>query len=125
MVATMAASSKIPNAGARAKKPSTPDAVSGGVPPASIGHHDHSFTLQAVMEMQKQLGGLVEAVNSLKVASEKSAASVDATNDKVSALSHKIYAAGVVLAIVVAVGAFFANKAWDLMIQLVAPVTGS
>ena len=114
-----------------ATEPLTPPYIQ---PPLHSGA-DHSFTLQAIMEMHKQIGSLTEAVNALKHAGEKSACRIEAAEDKitqkvesladkVSGLSHKIYAAGVVIAIFVAIGAFLVSKAWDLIAATAAPTLG-
>ena len=63
---------------------------------------DYSFTLQAIMEMQKAVGGLTEAVNTLKTLAEKQ-------GERLDKISHRIYAAGVILTIAVPVIAFLAN----------------
>jgi len=63
---------------------------------------DYSFTLQAVMELQKTIGGLTEAVNTLKTQSEKQ-------GTKLESISQRVYAATVVVMIAVPVIAFLAN----------------
>lgn len=63
------------------------------------------------------MGQLTEAVRSLQGAIEKQGTRLDKFEEKLSGVTHKIYAAGVVLAILVVVGGFIVNKAWDLMVQ--------
>ncbi len=63
---------------------------------------DYSFTLQAIMEMQKTIGGLNEAVGTLKSLTEKQ-------GDKLDKISHRIYAATVVITIALPILAFLAN----------------
>lgn len=63
---------------------------------------DYSLTLQAVMELQKTVGGLTEAVNGLKDRVEKQ-------GEKLERISHRVYAAGVVITILVPILAFLAN----------------
>lgn len=89
---------------------------------------DHSFTLQAIMELQRSTGELRSSVQSLKESIEKLDSNIerslqrvdsrmDRFDEKVSGVTHKIYAAGVVLLILLAVGGFIVNKAWDLMAE--------
>lgn len=54
---------------------------------------DHSFTLQSMMEMQKVLGQLTQAVTTLTEESKKSSTKLDE-------ISHKIYAAQVTIKVV-------------------------
>ena len=86
-------------------------------PPGSYPMADYSFTLQAVMDLQKTVGQLTEAVNSLKNTIEKQDSRFNRIEEKLSGVTHKLYAAGVVLAILLALGGFIVNKAWDLMVQ--------
>lgn len=72
------------------------------------------------MELQRSTGELTATVKSLKDAVEKLESKVDKVEDKVSSVTHKIYAAGVVLGILVVVGGFIVNKAWDLMASQLA-----
>lgn len=97
----------------------------------AMGQHiggDHSFTLQAIMELQRSTGELRSSVQSLKESIEKLDANIersqqrmegriDRFDEKISGVTHKIYAAGVVLVILLAVGGFIVNKAWDLMAE--------
>lgn len=83
------------------------DFASRGEGSLSYSRGDHSFTLQAVMEMQKTLGKLEHAVN-LLVESEA------ATKAKVSRIEKIIYAAGVVLLIFLTVSGWMISTAKDL-----------
>lgn len=82
-------------------------------PYASPGH---DFTLQAIMELQKSNGQLTEAVNSLKTSIDKQDSKLDKLEIKMSGVTHKIYAATIVLAICLVVGGFLVNKLWDLTV---------
>ena len=85
-------------------------AQAGSTPPTEIPEAtpprypmaDYSFTLQAIMELQRSVGGLVEAVNALKSRTEKQAEILDK-------ISHRIYAASVVIAIALPILAFLTN----------------
>ncbi|MHB8173089.1 MAG: hypothetical protein ACYDFU_01335 [Nitrospirota bacterium] len=89
-------------------KPGNTRDVDGAVPsqhpqttPAAYPSFDHSFTLQAVMEMQKALGKLEQAVTTLTEETRTS-------KETLGKVSHKVYAAqvtvGVIGSIIAAVG---------------------
>jgi len=63
------------------------------------------------MQMQQSIGELKATVNHLNNASEKHGTKLDR-------ISHIIFAAGVVLAIVLAIGGFLLNKIWDGVFML-------
>lgn len=65
--------------------------------PQAYPPSDHSFTLQSIMEMQKSLGQLTQAVTTLTEESKKSSIKLDE-------ISHKIYAAEVVGGLLVLIG---------------------
>ncbi|MDR6984513.1 hypothetical protein J2X32_003157 [Rheinheimera pacifica] len=96
---------------------STPDSVADreGVTPSHMHGGEHSFTIQMIFELQKSMGQLLAKVDALNTNSEKQQDKLDKIEEKLSTVTHKIYAAGVVLAILVVVGGFFVNKAWDMM----------
>lgn len=75
------------------------------------------------MEVKGSIGELNGTVKSLNSSVEKLASKVDKMEDKLSGVTHKIYAAGVVLAIALVVGGFIVNKAWDLMATQIARQT--
>ena len=87
--------------------------------PQSQGHgsSDHSFTLQAIMDLQKSNGQLTESVNSLKTSIESSNTKLNKIEDCVSGIEKKVYAAGVVIIIFLAFGGFLINKVADVYIQ--------
>ena len=60
--------------------------------PPTYPSSDYSFTLQTVMEMQKTLGQLTQAVTTLTDESRKRGETLDK-------ISHKVYAAQVVITI--------------------------
>jgi len=74
---------------------------------------DHSFTLQAIMELQKSTGELKECVKSLTKSLDRQESKLDEIGQTVNGINMKVYAAGVVLTIVVGIGAFVVNKAID------------
>ena len=101
----------------RSKVATTPDISEFKTTPQSFVTSEYSFLLQMVMELQKSTGQLTEAVNSLKLAIENQNSRYNRIEEKLSGVTHKIYAAGVVLAILLVVGGWFFNKAWDLMVK--------
>lgn len=78
---------------------------------------DHSFTLQAIMELQRSAGEITQALRSLEKTVGKFDTRLDGAEAKLSGVTHKIYAAGAVLTILVGVGAFIVDKAWDVMVK--------
>jgi hypothetical protein len=68
---------------------------------------DDSFTLQAVMDMQKTLGGVAKQIDSLD-------ARVSKMSDEVSKHGKWIFAANVVLLIALGLIGFFAKVLWDI-----------
>ena len=85
--------------------------------PPIYQNHDHSFTLQTVMEMQKSVGQLTEAVCALRSSIDKQSNRMEKLEDKLSDVTHKLYAAGVILVALLAFGGFIVDKAWDLMVD--------
>ncbi len=100
------------------------DVDDSGVPPVqdqrSTSMVDHSFTLQAIMEVQKTLGNLDGKLGAVADRLDKLENRVSSLDDKLSGVTHKLYAAGVVLAIALAVGGFLLNKSWDRALDLLA-----
>lgn len=70
---------------------------------------EYIYTLEIVMGMQRTLGKMEQAINTLTEDSRE-------TRKKVNQLSHIIYAASVVVSIFVAVFIFVANKLADAVI---------
>jgi len=87
--------------------------------PPSYAGSDYSFTLQAVMEMQKTIGQLTQAVTTLTDQQKSQATKLDK-------ISHQVYAALVVILLIGALLTFFAKTANDLLthrIEAAAPIT--
>jgi hypothetical protein len=85
----------------------TPEAYPTTAPQLPSG--DYSYILEIVMGMQRTLGKIEQAVDTLTTDSRENIR-------KVSRLSHIIYAAGVVVLIAVAIFSFTANKLADALI---------
>ncbi|MBU4233509.1 MAG: hypothetical protein KJ822_17770 [Proteobacteria bacterium] len=62
-------------------------------PPQEYVLPEHSFTLQAIMEIQKSIGKLTQAVETLTEDSKKNGVKLDD-------ISHKVYAAQVTIKVV-------------------------
>lgn len=93
---------------------------------------DHSFTLQAIMEMQKTVGKLEGTIVALQTSVAEAAeiqrrscegieGELKAVKEKLSGVTHKLYAAGVVLAIAGVIGGWVINKSWDLISAVATP----
>lgn len=72
---------------------------------------DYSFTLQAVLELQKAVGQLQEAVGTLKEQGKQH-------SEKLEKISLRIYAASAVLIVLGGIISFLLNKGVDLLVQL-------
>lgn len=72
------------------------------------------------MELQKSSGQLTSVVKSLKESIEKQDNKLTKIEDCVTGVIQKIYAAGVVLTILVVIGSCIVNKSWDMMISQVS-----
>ena len=79
--------------------------------PQRYAGSDYSFTLQAVLELQKSVGQLQEAVSTIKE-------QIKHQGEKLDKLNLRIYAAGTVLVVLGAILSFLLNKGVDLLIQL-------
>ncbi len=71
-------------------------------PPAQFLLSDYSFTLQTIMELQKAVGALTQAVTTLTNEVAEQGRLLDR-------ISHRVYAAGVVLAVAAPIIIFLAN----------------
>jgi len=82
------------------------------VPPSSP-MIDHSFTLQAVMEMQRSIGQLTEAINQLG----RSVGTLDnrtkSVEEEVSKVNTKLAIAAAILALLLVAGGYVIDKVWD------------
>lgn len=88
------------------EEPSPPQVAPPAIPSFS---HDHSFTLQAIMELQKSVGEMNANLQNIK-------ASVDGTKSKVDDLvgwKNKILGGAAVFGAVIAALAFILGKASD------------
>lgn len=77
----------------------------------AFGREEHSFTLQAVMEIQKAVGQLTARIDEL-------VKKADRQGDKLDSISHQIYAAWAILIVFGIIGGFLVNHLWDPMTKL-------
>lgn len=87
----------------------TPEAVARPSTPTAYGMGDHSFTLQAIMEMQKSLGEMKASLDGMK-------SSIDSVKSKVDDLvnwKHKILGGVAVIAVVATLLGFLISKFSD------------
>jgi hypothetical protein len=70
---------------------------------------DRGYIAEQLSQIQHTLGGLREAVDGLKTSSRTH-------GEKLERINKIIFAAGVVLIIVLSVGGFILNKIWDALI---------
>ena len=93
-----------------AKRPSpssdTPPKEFPEVPPSYGRSVGDMHLVESMMQIQNSIGQLTASVEHLKTAS-------DTQSRKLDKISHNVFAAGVVITIVVAIGGFFLNKVWD------------
>ena len=85
-------------------------------PSTAYGAKDHSFTLQAIMELQKSMGELSATVNGMK-------STLDGVKTKVDTLvawKHAIVGGAVTLGVVIGMAVFLITKASDY-VTLKAP----
>lgn len=106
-------------------------------PPPSItnppftGHHDHSFTLQMIMELKGSVGELKSSISALKESVDKSCERIERQVDridsriegaegKISSHGTTLKIAGVLLTVALVVGGFFINTAKDILLARLA-----
>jgi hypothetical protein len=81
-----------------------------------------TWMAECLMQLQNSIGKMESSFGHLKESPESNFKRLQDSTDKQSAkvdrLSHIIYAAAAVLALLVAVGSFLVNKAWDPLIAV-------
>lgn len=83
-------------------------------PPEQVSHAE-ALTLQTLMEIKESIGELKADIKSANEKISSLETKVDKIETCISTVTHKMYAAGVVLAIVLAIGGFVASKSWDIV----------
>ena len=87
-----------------------PGYVPEGPPPPYLHPDQHSFMLQTIGEMRESVGGLKQAVDTLTEQSREQAKKLDT-------VSHRMYAAGVVIAILLAVLGWIMNNLGSVVLR--------
>ena len=90
-------------------------------PPPAHGGGDYSpYVWKQLGDIQQALGRLESAISQVQRSQDKADEKVDRLEEKLSGVTHKIYAATAILTILLVVGGFIVNKAWDLMASSIA-----
>jgi len=121
--------------------PTEPQSASVSPPPSVsnppfTGHHDHSFTLQMIMELKGSVGELKSSISALKESVDKSCERIERQTDridsrmeiiegKVSSHGTTLKIAGILLTVALVVGGFFINTAKDIMLARLATDSGA
>ena len=92
----------------------TPEGITATSTPTSP-QLDHSFTLQAVMELQKSVGELTSTINGVKESINRQERKLESMEEKLSAISHKVYAALAIALLLVTLSGYILDKAWDIV----------
>ena len=115
--------------------PTTSPSFGGGV--------DHSFTLQTIIELQRSVSTLSAKIDAMaeqqkdahdriekagerasdrsETAHAKAGERVGKLEDKLSGVTHKIYAATAVLTVLVMIGGWMLNSTWSLVSAIATP----
>ena len=99
----------------------TPESTQAATP--TTPQLDHSFTLQAVMELQKNVGELTSLVAGQQKFLDRLEQKLDTLERKVSRISHWVFAALLAASLLAAAGGYFLDKAWDYMLSQDTVVT--
>lgn len=95
-------------------------------PPGAAGGGDYSpFVWKQLGDIQQSIGRIEATLSQIQRTQEKADEKVDKLEEKLSGVTHKIYAASVLLTILVVVGGFFVNKAWDIMVLSIAELSAA
>ena len=92
--------------------PSPPEST-----PKPTGHQDNWMMMQ-LGEMRGDIKALTQSIDHLCEKINKVERDIESVNEKVGSLDKKIYAATAIIALVVAVGGYFANKAIDFGLDM-------
>lgn len=76
-----------------------------------VHHTDHSWTMQAI-------GSLTQAVNTLTKQAEAADQKHDQIKEAVARMDKKLYAAGIIVTLLIVVGGFVVNKAVDFGMEM-------
>ena len=97
---------KIPKTSSGSPEQTNPREFPAVQPTAYSQAVDANFMAESVMRMSESVGELKATVGHLKTASDRQSTKLDR-------ISHIVFAAGVVLTIVIGIAGFLLNKIWD------------
>jgi len=92
--------------------PSPPEST-----PKIAGHHDNWLIIQ-LGEVRGDIKSLTQSINHLCEKIDRVEKDAETVREKVGGLDKKIYAATAIIALIVAVGGYFANKAIDFGLDM-------
>lgn len=96
----------------------------------SVATPNHAFqdrtgnsdlVLNSIVGLERAVSALSTKVDALIDAQKTASSRLEKAEDKLSGVTHKIYAAGVVLFILVAVGGWVVNASWTLISAIATP----
>ena len=91
--------------------PEAPRSVAETPPPSYPHTVEMGYIVENLMQIQNSLGGVREALDSLKISSRSH-------SDKLEKINKIIFAAGAVLAVVLSIGGYLLNKIGDSLLVL-------
>jgi hypothetical protein len=92
--------------GSTGDKPPQPRQIPETTPTRYAGAVNEMWLAETVMQMQKSIGELTSSVAHLETTSADQSTKIDK-------ISHRMYAAGVVITVLMGLGGFFLSKIWD------------
>lgn len=92
--------------------------------PKLTGHQDNWMIMQ-LGEMRGDIKALTQSIDHLCEKIERVEKDTESIRDKVGGLDKKIYAATAIIALIVAVGGYFANKAIDFGLDMAKQAAGT
>ncbi|MBE0508681.1 MAG: hypothetical protein IBX50_18515 [Marinospirillum sp.] len=81
--------------------------------PPPIPPHDNGWTLNAINSLSASVGRLEQSAANIEKTLDKLDKRFEKVEDKVTGMDRRIYAAGIVIVILISVGGFIVNKAVD------------
>jgi len=85
--------------------------------PSQYAHPEHSFNLQILIELQRSNGQISEAIKNIDKRLDKMDNRFSELESSMSNVKTTLAISAVVIAILLSVGGFMANKAWDIAVN--------
>ncbi len=92
-------------------------------PPVQGGGDYSPYVWKQLGDIQQALGRLGAKIDQVDGAQKKADFKMEKIEGTLSGITHNLYAASVILTILVVIGGFLVNKAWDLMVKNLAEET--